>query len=47
MEEHRLKVFGDMMLRKIFGSKKEEITEVEENCTVRCFTIFTLHRAIK
>jgi len=28
MEEHRLKVFGNMMLRKIFGSKKEEVTEV-------------------
>jgi len=25
MEKHRLKVFGNMMLRKIFGPKKEEI----------------------
>jgi hypothetical protein len=28
MEEHGLNVFGNMMLRKIFGSKKEEITGV-------------------
>jgi len=28
MEEHRLKVFGNMMLRKIFRSNKEEITGV-------------------
>jgi hypothetical protein len=28
MEEHRLKVFGNIKVRKIFGSKKEEITGV-------------------
>jgi hypothetical protein len=28
MEKHRLRVFGNMMLKKIFGSKKEDITGV-------------------
>jgi hypothetical protein len=28
-EEHRLRVFGDRVLRKIFGPKRDEVTRVE------------------
>jgi hypothetical protein len=34
------------MLRKIFGSKKEEVTAIGENCTSGSFTICTPHKAL-
>jgi hypothetical protein len=36
---HRLRVFENMMLRKIFGPKREE--EMGENCIMRSFMICT------
>jgi hypothetical protein len=40
-EEHRLRVFENRMLRRIFGPKKDEVT-VEENCIMRSFITCTL-----
>jgi hypothetical protein len=31
-EEHRLRVFENRVLRRIFGPKRDEVTEVGENC---------------
>jgi hypothetical protein len=36
-EEHRLRLFENRVLRKIFGSKREEVTGV--NCITRSFVI--------
>jgi hypothetical protein len=38
-EEHRLRVFENRVLRRIFGPKREEVTE--ENYTPRRFMICT------
>lgn len=32
--KNTLRVFGDWLLRRIIGHKREEVTEDEENCTV-------------
>jgi hypothetical protein len=33
-KEHRLKVFEDRVLRRIFVPKREEVTEAAESCVV-------------
>jgi hypothetical protein len=41
-EEHRLRVFENRVLRRIFGPKRDEVTEVGENCIMRSFITCTL-----
>jgi hypothetical protein len=41
-EEHRLRVFENRVLRRIFGPKREEVTRGGENCIMRSFVICTL-----
>jgi hypothetical protein len=41
-EEHRLKVFENRVLRRIFGPKRDEMTESGESCITRSFMICTL-----
>jgi hypothetical protein len=41
-EEHRLRVFENRVLRRIFGSKRNEVAENGENCIMRSFVICTL-----
>jgi hypothetical protein len=44
-EEHRLRVFENRVLRRIFGSKRDEVSqEVGENCITRSFVICTLRQ---
>jgi hypothetical protein len=38
--EHRLRVFENRVLRKIFGSKRDEVTGECEDCIMRSFMIF-------
>jgi len=45
-EEHRLKVFGNRVLRKIFGPKKEGWQETGENYIMRSFIICAPHRIL-
>jgi hypothetical protein len=42
-EEHRLRVFGNKVLRRIFRPMRVEVTEGGENC-MRSFVICTLHQ---
>jgi hypothetical protein len=35
-EEHRLRVFGNRLLRRIFGPKRKQVnSRLEKNCTMR------------
>jgi hypothetical protein len=38
-EEQRLRVFENMVLRKIFGPKRDEVTGEWRRCTVRSFMV--------
>jgi hypothetical protein len=40
-EEHRLRVFGNRVLRRIFRPKRDEVMEVGENLIMRCFITCT------
>jgi hypothetical protein len=40
-EEHRLRVFENRVLRRIFGPKKDKVTGEWRICTVRSFIICT------
>jgi hypothetical protein len=40
-EEHRLRVFENRVLRRIFGTKRNEVTEFGENCIMRNFVTCT------
>jgi hypothetical protein len=42
-EEHRLRVFENTVLRRMFGSKRDEVTGEWRNIHVRIFMIFTSH----
>jgi len=42
-EEHRLRVFENRVLRRIFGSKRDEITVAAGECIMRSFMVRTLH----
>jgi hypothetical protein len=44
-EEHRLTVFENWMLRRIFGSKRDEIIGSWEICMMRSFITCTLRQA--
>jgi len=39
-------VFEDRVLKRIFGSKSEEVGGVREHCTMRSFINFTLHQIL-
>jgi hypothetical protein len=43
-EEHRLRVFENRVLRRIFGPKRDEAWESGENCKMRSFMICTLRQ---
>jgi hypothetical protein len=43
-EEHRLRVFENRALRRIFGHKRQEVVGVREGSTVRSFITCTLHQ---
>jgi len=45
-EEHRLKVLENRVLRKIFGSKRDEMTGSGENYIARIFIICTAHQIL-
>jgi hypothetical protein len=43
-EEHRLKMFENRVLRRIFGPKRDYVMGGEENCIMRICMICTLHQ---
>jgi hypothetical protein len=43
-EDHRLRVFENRVLRRIFGPKKDDVTGYDENCITRSFVICTLRQ---
>jgi hypothetical protein len=46
-EEHRLGVFEDRVLRRIFGPKRYEVTRVNgENCIMKSFVISILPKLL-
>jgi len=46
-EEHRLRVFKNRVLRRIFGSKREEVTQGDAGeCIMRAFMICTSHQIL-
>jgi hypothetical protein len=42
-EEHRLRMFENKVLRRIFG-RQRDVLESGENCITRSFVICTLHK---
>jgi hypothetical protein len=40
-EEHRLRVFENRVMRRIFGPKRDEVMGNEESCTMRNFIVCT------
>jgi len=45
-EERRLRVFENMVLRRIFGTKRDEVTGSRENYIMRSLMICTAHRIL-
>jgi hypothetical protein len=45
-EDHRLRLFENRVLRKIFGFKRDEATRECEDGIMRSFMIFTLHQTL-
>jgi hypothetical protein len=45
-KEHRLGVFDNRVLRRIFGPKRDEVTKNGENCIMKSFVICTLRQAV-
>jgi hypothetical protein len=45
-EEHRLWLFENRMLKRIFGLNVVEVTKDGENCIMRSFIICTLHKIL-
>jgi hypothetical protein len=43
-KEHKLRVFENRVLRRIFGPKQDGVTEGEESCITRSYIICTLHQ---
>jgi hypothetical protein len=43
-EEHRLRVFENRVLRRIFGLKRDEVMQNGENYIMRSFVISTLRQ---
>jgi hypothetical protein len=44
MEEQRLRVFDNMMMRKLFRFEREKGPNYGENCVMRCFMFCTPFR---
>jgi hypothetical protein len=42
-EEHRLRVFENRVLRRIFGPKRDEVAGGGENCIMRSCVVCTLY----
>jgi hypothetical protein len=42
-EEHTLRVFEKRVLRRIFGSKRDEITVAAGDCIMRSFMVRSSH----
>jgi hypothetical protein len=42
-EEHRLRVFENRVLRRIFGPKRDEVAGGWKNCIMRSCIVCTLH----
>jgi hypothetical protein len=40
----RLRVYENRVLRRVFGSRRDEMTEDEENCITMNFMSYTLHQ---
>jgi hypothetical protein len=45
-EEHRLTVFENRVLRKVFGPKRDEIRGSGEDYITRCFMIHSAHQIL-
>jgi hypothetical protein len=43
--KHRLRVFENKVLTRIFGSRRDEVTGRWRNCITRSFMIYTLCQA--
>jgi hypothetical protein len=43
-EEHRLSMFENKVLRRIFGPKRDEVTRGWRNCIMRSFVICNLRQ---
>jgi hypothetical protein len=43
-EEHKLRVFENKVLRRIFGPKSDRVLEGGENCIMSSFVICTLRQ---
>jgi hypothetical protein len=43
-EEHKLRVFENSVLRRIFGPKRDGVAGGGERCIMRSFIICTLHQ---
>jgi hypothetical protein len=43
-EEHRVRVFENRVLRRIFGPKRDEVTRGWRNCIMRNFITCTLRQ---
>jgi hypothetical protein len=43
-EEHKLRIFENRVLRRIFGPKRDRMRESGETCITRSFIIRTLHQ---
>jgi hypothetical protein len=46
MEDHRLRVFENRVLRRIFGPTRDEVTGNGESCSVGSFIICTHHQIL-
>ena len=46
IEEHRLRVFENRVLRRIFGPKRVEHSRNGEDCIMRSFTICKTHQIL-
>jgi len=46
-EEHRLRVFKNTVLRKIFGPKKDEVTGSGEDCIMKFYDLYSSSNIIR
>jgi hypothetical protein len=43
-EEYRLRVFGNRVLQRIFGPKRDEVTGGWINCMMKSFIVYNVHQ---